>query len=221
MIIVAIITVIIIIYIYLIKLRHPDYKVVTYNDIKDKAKSGDMIMFSALDNVNQLFMGSYYTHVGVVYRESPEAIPMIIESFNPYRMQFFPKSAKSGIITCDLEHRMNTYRGYILYKELQKPLSEKANIDFKEFIDYAHKNMKYDKNVITGEVGKILFNTPFTNETNCGQFTALILIKLGLISLSNFRNRQKHHLRYVCNLDKLKNNSYKLPIYVYSEYFLT
>ena len=205
----------------MIKLRHPDYKVVTYNDIKDKVKNGDMIMFSSLDNFNQIFMGSYYTHVGIVYRESSESPPMLIESFNPATMPFFPKSAKSGIILCDLEHRMSTYRGYILYKELSKPLSEKANVDFKQFIEYALKNMKYDKNVISGEIGKILFNTPFSSETNCGQFTALILIKLGLISLTNFRNRQRHHLRYVCALDKLKNNSYKTPIYVYSEYFRT
>jgi hypothetical protein len=219
MIAITAIVIILIIYIYLIKLRHPDYKVVVYNDIKDKVKSGDMIMFSALDGVNQIFMGSYYTHVGVIYRESPEATPKLIESFNPYRMPFFPKSASKGIISCDLEHRMNTYRGYVLYKELQKPISQKANIDFKEFIEYAETNMRYDKNVIIGEIGKIIFNTPFSTETNCGQFTALILIKLGLISLSNFRNRQRHHLRYVCALDKLKNNSYKSPVYIYSEYF--
>jgi len=193
--------------------------VVTYIDIKDNVKSGDMILFSGLDGVNQLFMGSYYTHVGIVYKESPEAAPVLIESFNPGTMTFFPKKAKSGIISCDLEHRMSTYRGYILYKELQRPLSEKANRDFREFTEYAIKNMKYDKNVIMGEIGKIVFNTPFTTETNCGQFTALILMKLGLISLENFRNRQRHHLRYVCNLEKIKNNSYKQPIYVYSEYF--
>ena len=216
---IGVIIIIVIIYIYLIKLRHPVYKVITYNAIKDRVKSGDMILFSSLDNVNQLFMGSYYTHVGIVYRESPESKPMLIESFNPYRMPFFPKSASKGIISCDLEHRMNTYRGYILYKELQKPLSQKANVDFNEFIEYAIKNMQYDKNVITGEIGKIVFNTPFTHETNCGQFTALILMKLGLISLTHFRNRQRHHLRYVCSLDKLKNNSYKAPMYVYSEYF--
>lgn len=214
-----IIIVILLIYVYSIKLYHPDYKVVQYDDIKDKVKSGDIILFNSLDSMNQIFMGSWITHIGVVYRKDKCSMPIMVESFNNYRMPFFPKEFASGIATCDLETRINSYRGYILYKELAQPVTAKTNDEYLEFIKYAQKNMKYDENVISNEINKMLFNTPFTTRTNCGQFTTLILIKLNLIDFVHFRDRQKHHLRFTSDIKKLKNNYYKEPIYVYQKYF--
>src|SRR6185436_6234528 len=182
---VLIVIVIISIYVYAIKLAHPNYEIVTYDVIKDKLKTGDMILFSSLDSINQIFMASYYTHIGIVYRNGDKP-PMLIEAFNPYRMPVFPEACKSGITVCDLEHRFNTYRGYILYKELDKPVSEQANSDIKSFINYARTHFKYDKNVITGEISKMLFNRPYSHEVNCGQLTAMILMKLDLIEFDHF-----------------------------------
>lgn len=201
------------------KFMHPDYKIVTYNEIKDKVKSGDIILFASLDSNNQLFMMSYFTHIGVVYKKDEDSVPVLIESFNPYRMKFYPEENSSGIIDCDLEHRINSYRGFVLYKELEKPISKKANKDFADFIEYAKTHMEYDENVAQNEIGKILFGDPFTKKTNCGQFTTLILLKLNLLDFSHFRNTRKHHLLYTAGLTKVKNNVYKTPIYVYSEYF--
>lgn len=206
-------------YVYIIKFWHPNYKKVTYEDIKNKVKTGDIILFSSLDNFNQIFMGSYYTHIGVVYRESKNADPMIIESFNYDSMPFYPKEYSSGIALCDLEHRMSTYRGYLFYKELANPISEEINRDFIKFIEFAIENMRYDPSVVSNESKKILFNEGFTTETNCGQFTTLILIKLGLIDFSHFHNTRKHHLIWTANLTNLINNYYKEPVYVYSVYF--
>lgn len=215
-----IVVIILIIYIYSFKFNHPDYKVVTYDIIKDKVKSGDIILFVSLDSLNQLFMGSYYTHIGVVYKKDNNSTPILVESFNNYRMDIYPDEFASGIAPCDLETRIESYRGFVLYKELANPITEHANNDFASFIEYAQKNIKYDYNVISNEIGKMLLNTEFTNKTNCGQFTALILMRLNLIDFSNFNNRQKHHLRYCCNLTKLKNrNYYKEPIYIYQSYF--
>jgi hypothetical protein len=154
----------------------------------------------------------------VIYRENPTSPPILIESFNNFKIPH-PKKFKNGIATCDLENRINSYRGYIFYKQLDKPISDQANKDFAEFIKYSRKNLKYDENPIENEIGKILFNTPFSTGINCGQFTTLILIKLGLISFSNFRDRKKHHLRYTANLTKLKKNSYREPVYITHRYF--
>jgi hypothetical protein len=215
---VVIIVFIIIIYIYTIKLAHPNYKIVTFDEVKDKIKTGDMVLFSSLDSINQIFMISYYTHVGIVYKDGDNP-PMLIEAFNPCRMPFYPKEFEAGVAVCDLEHRFNSYRGYILYKELTNPVSEESISDLKEFIEYARLHFKYDKDVIVGEIGKMLFNTPFSHKTNCGQLTVLILIKLGLIDFDHFTSRQKHHLRWTAKLKHLKNNSYKEPVYIYSQYF--
>lgn len=216
---IIIILIILCIYVYSLKLSHPDYKITTYNDIKDKVKSGDTILFVSLDSLNQLFMMSYVTHIGVIYKKDAESTPVLVESFNPHRMIYYPKEAKSGIICCDLEQRLNSYRGYIMYKELAKPISDLANKDFADFIEYAEDNMYYDKNVISGEAGKIILNTPFSVSVNCGTFTAMILMKLNLVPFSNFYERRKHHLLWVANIVDLRNNRYKTPVYVYSEYF--
>lgn len=217
---ITVIVVIILIYIYYVKLAHPNYKKTTWNEIKDKVKSGDLILFSALDSINQIFMGSYYTHIGVVYRETPESIPMFVESFNPYHTPFYPKEFKSGIAIVDLEHRMNTYRGYLFYKELAKPISEDQNRELWEFAKYSKENMEYDENVIENEIMKMILNTPFTLKTNCGQLVTLILIKIGLLGIDHFHNRRKHHLIYTAGLKRVRGNSYKTPVYVYSEYYL-
>lgn len=218
---VIIFIIVILLYVYNLKLAHPDYDMVIYNDIKHKVKSGDMLIFTSLDNCNQLFMMSYYTHVGIIYKENENSVAKFVESFNHYNMPFHPKTCSNGVAICDLETRINTYRGFVLYKELAKPLEKKANKDFADFITYAVNNISYDKNVAGNEIGKILFNNPFTVKTNCGQFTVLILIKLGLIDVKHFDNRRKHHLIWSSNLKKLNNNYYKTPIYVYSQYFKT
>lgn len=214
-----IIVIIIILYVYCIKLAHPNYKVVTYKDIKDKVKSGDLILFSGLDTLNQLYMGSYTTHIGVVYKKDTNSVPVLVESFNNFTESFYPKESKSGICTCELETRINSYRGYVMYKELDKPITQHANNDFLELIKYATKHMQYDYNVIQNEIGKMLLNTPFTNKTNCGQFTTLILIKINLLDFSHFKNRRKHHLIWTTNLTKLKKNKYLETVFIYQKYF--
>jgi hypothetical protein len=216
---IIILLIIVISYVYYIKLAHPDFKKVVWDDIKDKVKSGDILMFSALDSLNQIYMCSYYSHIGIIYKKDKESKPMFVEAFNPYRMEFYPKEFKSGIAICDLEHRLNTYRGYIFYKELEEHISEKANLDFWDFIEYAKDNMEYDENVVETEIAKIIFNTSFSKLTNCGQFVELALIKMGLLSYENFINTRKHHLRYTCDVKELRNNRYKTPVYVFTEYF--
>ncbi len=219
---ILVVLIIIILYIYLIKYNHPNFDVVLYDSIKHKLKSGDLILFSSCDNFNQIPMLSYYTHIGVVYKKDKHSEPVFVESFNPKnKLQFYPKEFSDGMAICNLEERIKTYRGYVFYKELAHPISETANKDFAEFITYAKNNIKYDKNVITNEIHKIILNTPFTNETNCGQFTELILLKLNLLDNSYFKNRRRHHLRTMSLLTNVKNNYYKKPVYIYHRYFIS
>ena len=213
------IIIIVILYIYAIKFMHPNYVSVDYNIISKRAKSGDIILFSTLESWNQIYMGSYFTHIGVIYRKDAESKPVLVESFNKHRVANYPKQFNSGIAICDLETRLNSYKGFMFYKQLAKPISESANKDFADFIKYSKKNIEYDENPVSNEIYKLLFNQPFNMKTNCGQFTVLILIKLGLLPFSNFRNRKKHHLRFAANLIKLKQNSYKEPVYISQKCF--
>lgn len=219
------IIVIIIIWIYYINLRYPDYPIVEYEDLKHKYKTGDLILFKALDNYNSIFIMSFYCHIGIIYidPDDPEQIPYIFEAFAPDRMPFCPNENKNGIIIAPLESRLKTYRGYTLYKELitTEALDKDIILGFKEFIDYAHKNMSYNISVFNNGFNKFLLNEEFNHRTNCGELTYLSLIKLGLLPMNHIEINKFHPLVWLSNLTELPNSRgyYAEPIYVLSNYF--
>ena len=176
-------------------LNHPQFVVKKYIDIAPNVKTGDLIMFRGLDNAHSLFIGCYYTHIGIVWidPEDPNQMPMIFEAFNPKTMQFAPVETPNGITLSQLEHRMNTYRGYCFYKELEHPITD-INIlmGFKDYIKYCQENMYYEGNVICSGLSKIIGNDHLRINTNCGEFTYMCLIKLGLLSDEYIENNRKH-----------------------------
>ena len=216
---IEVLVIIIIIWIYYIYLCHPDYNIYEYNEIKHKFKTGDIILFHALDNINPIFIGTYYGHIGIVYYD--DDIPYIFEAFNPETMPFYPKEYEKGIILSQLETRIKSYRGYCFYKELEISLDEKCCNELKSFILFALNNMYYDVNVIQNGMNKILFNDTLNTGTNCGELVYLSLIKLGLLPTDYLYYNNKHHLLWLSNLIEVQNNKYKEPVYVLSNYFVS
>ncbi len=208
----------IMIWVYYIYLCHPAYAVVQYADIAPKVKTGDMILFHALDNINPIFIGSYYGHVGTVYidPDDPQQIPYIFEAFWPESMPFY--NGTQGVMLIPLAVRLNTYRGYCFYKELVNPLDPQVVREFKVFVDYAARNMQYNPQVFANAINKFIFGEALTHKTNCGELVFLSLIKLGLLPLAEFYNNRRHHLIYVSSLQNCVNNKYLEPVYVYANY---
>lgn len=222
----SIILVLLTVYIYYVYLAHPHYDSYEYYELKYKYKTGDIILFHGLDNVNPIFIGSYYGHIGIVYvdPEMPEK-PYIFEAFNTSTMPFYPVECRNGIALVELEHRLNSYRGYAMYKELINPVSKERQEGFKHFIDYALDNMKYNENVINNGFNKLLYNEPLSKETNCGELVYMSLIKLGILPYTMFHENRKHHLLWLSNLNTVDHNKvrqkliYRDPVYILANYF--
>lgn len=205
-------------YIYYIYLRHPSFGEVQFEALFDqkKFKTGDLILFHALDNINPIFMGNYYGHIGVVYvdPDDPYKTPYLFEAASARTMPLLYHHNKRGIFLSPLSNRLRKYKGYIFYKELSAPLDKQTEKDFVNFINYANNNMYYEYNVIRNGIKKGTFEPP-GNNTNCGEIAFLSLIKLGLLSMNNYTKKIFHHLKWMCNIKKLDNGySYLDPLYI-------
>ncbi len=199
-------------------LNHPKFEQAHYEHLRDdkKFKTGDMILFHALDNINPIMMGSYYGHVGIVYvdPDDPEQIPYLFEAAGVRNIAILDRHNDKGIFLTPLDKRLRKYRGYIFYKELSGTLDKHIVRDFKKFIEYAHNNMFYEYDVIDSGLKKG-FGQRLGNNTNCAEITYLSLIKLGMLSLDRYENSIFHYLRWVCGLKKLDNAMvYHDPVYV-------
>jgi hypothetical protein len=202
-------------------MNHPQYDKIRYADIEPNCKTGDLILFHCLDNMNAAFMGSYYTHIGIVYRESPQSRPYIYEAWNPYYEIYYPKEIAHGMAFTDLENRISSYRGYVFYKPFANHVSKIANVDFYKFIYWGMQNMKYNRKVIENGINKLVFNDQIRKGINCGELVYLSLIKLGILDESRFYENRKHHLRWVCNLVDTDDGGHYLPIsYIWQNYFI-
>ncbi len=210
-----------IIWVYYIYLQHPQFESYQYDELKSKYKTGDLILFHGLDNINPIFIGTYYGHIGIVFidPDEPDAKPKIFEAFNTSTTPFFPQECSNGIALVDLEHRLNSYRGYSFYKELVYPIDVNIQRKFKKFILYAIKNMYYNESVIINAINKLLYNERLYNGTNCGELVYSSLIKLGVIPFEYFYKNRKHHLSWLSTIKELPNNKYKNPVYVLANYF--
>lgn len=212
--------IIIIIWCWILLLGHPKVKKVIYADIVDSCKTGDLVLFHALDNINSLFIGCYYTHVGVVYRATPNSRPYIFEAWNPTESDRHPVEIAHGIALSELENRIQSYRGYVFYKPLVHPVPQQSIDDFYKFIEWALINMHYHTKVIRNGASKLLLNDSLRIGTNCGELAYLSLIKLGLLKTTRLRENRKHHLRWICSLAATDNgNAYMPPVYLWQDYF--
>ena len=174
-------------------------------------KTGDIILFHAYNNINPVFICSYWGHIGIVYKNpNDDSRPLIFEAAKTSCMKNCPENNKNGIMITDLQTRLEKYPGLIACKFLNKDLEPHINTGLVELMDYAKKNMYYNEDVFFNGITK-KFGQDFNHSTNCGEIVTLSLIKLGLLNQDIIKERIGHHLLYICHLNKLNNNYYYLP----------
>ena len=177
-------------------------------------KTGDIILFHAWDNNNPIFIGSYWGHIGIVYKD-PDNLnqPLLFEAARTSEMKYCPDDNKHGIMITDLKSRLEKYPGLIACKFLNKQLETNIINGFHEFINYSRVHMYYNNNIIYNSFkkknGEVL-NT----STNCGELVTLSLIKLGLIPIDILHKKIAHHLLYNVKLTNVIKNHYLNPIEV-------
>ena len=106
-------------YAYYVCLCHPDFKNIDMNNIN--FKTGDMILFHAFDNINPIVIGSYYGHVALVYvdPDDPTKTPYTFEAAAVRNMHLNNTQNKKGIFFEKLHSRIEKYKGFAFYKELE------------------------------------------------------------------------------------------------------
>lgn len=207
-------------WIWYICFNHPGYEEVNYQSLIHKFKTGDIILFHAIDNLNTAIIGSYYGHIGIVYKKNNKLY--IFEAFKYNKNKNYLNCNFNGVELSDLENRLKTYKGYCFYKELAKPVSVKNVENFEHFMKYALNNMRYQKNVIFHGIDKILCGGYLGEDTNCGELAYLSLISLGVLPSYYYHINKRHHLKYLANMTHTEggNNFYKKPYYITFKYFI-
>lgn len=218
--IIIIIVFIKLLYVYSIQFNFPKCPKINLDKLEICAKTGDLLLFHATDNFNSTRMISYITHVGIIFRKNEKSKPLIFEAFDPMRMENRPSEFDNGIILANLTERCKTYRGLVYYEPLKYPVSPSANLEFEQFIKWAYENLYYMPNIIGNAFKKILLNDKFRYATQCGELTTMSLIKLNLLPESILNKNRKHHLRWVSNLTKLKNNEFLPRMLISRKYWI-
>lgn len=209
MISVIIILIIIVIWVYYVQFRTiPVNKQLFVDDVinNDILKTGDLILFKAYNNINSLFHGSYFGHIGIVYKPKGQQ-PMLFEAngieFTPLK----PHHNKNGVFLTPLADRVKKYKGRCYIKPLAKELNINHD-EFLSFIEWCIQNMYYDYNVIISGISKYVNARNFDLRTDCAQIIFITLIKLGLLDPSELDKKILNHLIYLSDLKKIKDNEY-------------
>lgn len=191
----------------------PEYKKMPYGNIN--FKTGDMILIHAYNNINPVFIGSFWGHIGIVYVDPDGVInsgnPVLFEAARTSKMKICPDYNIKGIMITDLYTRLSKYPALIAVKSLNNPIDYNIQVNFKSFINYSKENMEYNDNIFRSGISKKL-GSKINNKTNCGEIVFLSLIKLGLLDIDRYNDRILHHLLYMCNINKLNNNFYNNPV---------
>lgn len=180
---------------------------INYQDVK--FKTGDMILFHAYDNINPIFIGTYWGHVGIVYIDptDPDKRPLFFEATRINKNENCAAYNKTGIVISDLQTRLEKYKGIVVRRPLAKPIDTDIIAAFSGFIKFAKQNMFYNNDVIHNGFRK-KFGERLHMGTNCGEITMLCLVKLGLLPEKILVKNIGHHLRYVVNTNRLQDNHY-------------
>lgn len=207
----GIIVIIIILWVAWFK-THPDFPEIQFETLKRKKKfkTGDIILFHALDNNFSPLMASYYTHIGIVLEW--DGVPYIFEAAPANRMPLIKGQNPRGIFISLLQNRIRKYKGFTYYKELKYPLNKQKTLELLEFINWAIDNMEYDYNYLDSALKKGLLGNPCSTKTNCGEMVFLSLLKLGLLPKSYYDLPVFHHLRWMCDIRDLQKNKYLDPV---------
>lgn len=210
------IIVLIILWCYWILLCHPDFKSINYEDLKrkNKIKTGDLILFHALDNINPIIIGSYWGHIGIVWidPDNPNT-PYLLEAAPAKNMPILNHHNPNGIFLSRLEDRINRYSGFIAYKELDGNVSIESAQNFKKFIEYSFLNYSYQYNYFSNALYRGL-GSKIEKKLNCGEMVFLALIALGVLSANHYNQSAFHHLLWMTRIKTTDLGDYLEPVYV-------
>ena len=162
---IIVLLIICIFWVWYMLLNHPKLPRIKLEDAH--FKTGDIILFHAYDNINSIFIGSYWGHVGIVYVDPdiPNSPPVIFEAARTSQMKNCPDHNKHGIMITDLKTRWSKhishskrYQNSPLYKELY------INGNLYELKSICNVRYNYKSELLARETRKIRKYKPLLNK---------------------------------------------------------
>lgn len=192
---------------------YPDYAQVNWEDLKGKEKTGDLLLFKALDNMNAPMIGCFFTHVGVIWVDPMTGISYVFEIAPARNMPLRPYHNKNGVFLSRLEDRVLRYKGYLAYKRFEGSVSNAKAYEFVPFIQYATQNFKYEYRPFQNAIRKF-FGQKINSRMNCGELAYVSLIKLGILPPEAHEKSVGHHLRKIVYMENTPSGKYATPFWI-------
>lgn len=196
----------------------PGYDNIALDTIK--FKTGDLILFKALDNWHAPKIGCYFSHVGLVVVNNNT--PYIFEAAATSNISLNDNENRRGIFITPLATRVCQYRGYTFYKRLCSDV-HLNDVQLYKFIDYALQHMQYNYDILWTSIKKGLGLEECNDKTNCGELVFRSLCCLGIIDEQELKRARPHYLNDVCYIQDCGTGfAYDAPLQItYSPFQLT
>lgn len=168
------------------------YNYILFSNIKDTAKSGDLLLFSnsRYNFITRVYGDPTFSHMGIIVKKNNKLYTLELIKMD----HVYPKKPKiEGTICIPLEDRLSNYSGQIYYCKLNKELSEDK------------KNML---------LNKCIEKQQYSIQKACNYFIAKILEDLNIATnLTTWKIWNIHN-----NIIKLCNGDiYQYPINLISD----
>lgn len=187
------IIILVIVYVWNMQYNHPQTPKLLLEQFP--WKTGDLVLFHAYDNFNATFIGSYFTHCGIVVMDND--VPMLFEANGIENMTLLDHHPKNGIFYSELIPRLQKYKGKTFVRPCLVDIEPSREEALKEFIHYAKQTFYYDIKVFMNGLKKYLGLKRCDHATDCGQITFLSMLCLGILPLEEYNKPIAHHLRYI------------------------
>jgi hypothetical protein len=187
--------------IYRYKINSIEYneKNIKFNDLKEKVKTGDLILFKTNSHwdliefyfyrlLPTIFLNQHYSHTSMVLKDNNELY--IVESSEEPYYDLNLKKKKAGVRIVDFERRIKDYDGIIGYKinknniedkkeEINKLVKSNYSLDFSKSVLYSMFSILSDKDIKSNE----------SNGIGCIPFLTSLLDKLKLYNKNDKLNQ--------------------------------
>jgi hypothetical protein len=204
-------------WVYWILLRAPKLDEMSYDALyrQGRLKTGTLVLFHALDNINPVFIGSYWGHIGVVWVDpkDPRRTPWIFEAAPARNMPLEAHHNPHGIFLSRLEDRAKRYSGFIAIKELEGEVTAVNEAAFASFIQFAVRNFIYNYDYVTNALRRFM-GQKINKCVNCGELAFLSAIRLGILPHSEYSVPRLHHLLHMAHLKDTQLGRYMDPVYM-------
>ena len=159
-----------------------------YKKIKNRLKTGDLVLFASYNNgyensIQRMYTGTFFNHVGVIYKDKKGVL---------YVVETYPKNLKNKnggrVYINNLDEEIQKYNGDLFIRYLLKSV-EKKNLDiFEKKINELQKyKFPNNKEIVRKLIYNCYLNYKLKNNMHCAELVGYILSDI--LKIYQFKNK--------------------------------